>query len=156
MVGRANEKIYTCLITLFTVIMVISCATLVVKANSNIDNYEDTLDDLLTKYDDIDSSEYKIKLNKNTHTLSVYPDGYSRGDTDSDLDDYFYQAIKAARKTKFNSQVQYFSIRDNFDKYTFNIADVKTFAPTKNDMLSKMIDQIMKMLNRMAQINIHH
>lgn len=130
------KKTYAFLIALFTAIITVSCTISVVHANSNIDNYKDTLDDLLTKYENIDSSEYKIRLNKNTHTLSVYPDGYGRGDTDSSLDDYFYQAIKAARKTKFNSQVQYFSIRDDFDKYTFNIADVKAFAPTKKDMLN--------------------
>ncbi|WP_076461972.1 hypothetical protein [Limosilactobacillus caccae] len=108
---------------------------IVVKADSNVGLYKENLEKYFDSVgNDGDEEYYHVKLDNRNGMLKVnikLPDRqeiYASGF-------YYYHAILAVKKTKLNPNVSQVSIKDNDDKYVFNVADIKDLSFSKKDIL---------------------
>lgn len=107
----------------------------IVKADSNIELYKDTLTNYFNHVgNDGDEEYYHVKFNNKSGLLKVnikLPDRqaiYASGF-------YYYHAVLAVKKAKLHSNVTQVEIVDENDKYKFNVEDIKALSFSKKDIL---------------------
>mgnify|MGYP005790482367 FL=1 len=112
------------LLICLTLVIIFSLLSKPVMANDKT-TYKDEISDLMKDEDNYGDEEYyHVKFNKNTSNLSINIKLPDRKDIYYG-EEYRYDAIKAVKMAKLR-HTKTVTIKDSSDKYTFNLADIKS------------------------------
>lgn len=110
----------------------IFCSNSTVNASTNnVSQYKLALRKGFDKYDKDDATFYKVKQNGNNLYVKIsLPDREEIYGGDF----YNFHAYQAVKRTKFNSSLTTVTVKNDDDKYTFNIPDIKALSFSHADI----------------------
>lgn len=134
-----NARInYTKRLFLLLIATICGCSFLFLNANTasanNVSSYKKALRSGFDKYDKDNVEYYKIKQRDNGLLVKITPP--DRQIIDGGLGYYTFEAIRAINKADLNPTIQTVTFKNEDEKVTFNVTDLKNISFKEKDVKS--------------------